>query len=90
MNDAYNTLFPTLRKAINAAKRVYGAARYGDVASVHRGLVGQSCQRHAPCVGYAICTREMSQNHERMHSVARMLPQDECILVCATWRGCCP
>lgn len=29
------TLYPTKRKAVNAARRAYGACRFGDVCSVH-------------------------------------------------------
>jgi hypothetical protein len=34
------TLYPTKRKAVNAARKAYGACRFGDVCAVHSTAKG--------------------------------------------------
>ena len=55
--SALISIHTTQRKAINAARKAYGACRYGDVASVHRSGLTFTLASD-PLVGYVVCPRE--------------------------------
>lgn len=77
------TIYPTVRKAVNAARKAYGACRYGDIAQVFRTIPGHSA-RHARGEGFTVCPREGCADIKGIHKALQMLPQEEAILVCVS------
>ena len=79
-STVYPTVYPTLRRAVNAARRAYGACRSGDIAQVFRSIPGYSA-RHARGEGFTVCHREGCADLNGIHKALGMLPQEEAILV---------
>lgn len=73
-------IYPTRRKAVNAARRAFGACRYGDIAGVFRTIPGHSA-RHAKCEGYTVCPRVDPADVAGVHKAMGFLPQEEAVLV---------
>jgi hypothetical protein len=75
MDKPWTTLYPTKRRAVNAARRAYGACRYGDVAAVFSVLPEQARTHGAP-VGYVVCPRDNPPGWiADVHNAAGFLPQ---------------
>jgi hypothetical protein len=73
-------IYPTQRKAVNAARRACGACRHGDISQVFRSIPGHSA-RHARGEGFVVCPREGCTDIKGIHKALQMLPQEEPVLV---------
>lgn len=79
----WTVVYPTKQRAINAARRAYGACLYGDVAAVFTILPGQT-RHHGNPVGYVVCPRKSDSAPGWMaevHAAAGFLPQRAPLLV---------
>jgi len=77
------TIHATQRKATNAARKAFGACRYGDVASVHRSDVTGFVR--GPSLGYVVFSRGRDAAlgfTDSVRAECGLLPHDKIAFYC--------